>query len=124
MITHCYSHKQGSKIMSKRNSSNMTRIFTEEDVEDFYGLRVSVLKRLRATNEGPPYRKIGKAFYYLPEEIEVYLDMMRVMPTKENPEEMERRLRFVKTLIYKGFGHWLNAIERKGKSYDTSLLAE
>ena len=59
--------------MTNTTSPN-TRMMRAEAVAEFTGLSASYLAKLRVTGFGPPFKKIGRAVLYDPDDVRRWLD--------------------------------------------------
>ncbi|MBM3756929.1 MAG: helix-turn-helix domain-containing protein [Acidobacteria bacterium] len=53
-------------------------LLTERDIARLTGLSVASVRRWRLIKAGPPYRKIGAAVRYKPEEVAAWIDSLPV----------------------------------------------
>ena len=52
----------------------MTKLLTERQVEQEYGLRVKTLQKWRWSGEGPAHIKLGRSVRYRVADIEAYIE--------------------------------------------------
>ena len=62
------------------------RLLTETEVEEIYGIKVSVLRKRRVTGGGIPYLKIGDSVRYRPRNIVAYFDSCMRNSTSDTGE--------------------------------------
>jgi predicted DNA-binding transcriptional regulator AlpA len=52
----------------------MTKLLTEKQVEEVYGLKVKTLRKWRWSGEGPSHIKLGRSVRYRVADIEAYIE--------------------------------------------------
>lgn len=51
----------------------MSKLLSEREVEERYGMKIRTLRKWRWSGEGPPYAKLGRSVRYRPEDIEDFI---------------------------------------------------
>ena len=67
--------------MANENPRRMLRV---EEVAALTSLSLSYLNKLRVAGNGLPFRKIGRAVLYDPQEVDTWLDRHKQNSTSEN----------------------------------------